>query len=389
MTTSLVEAAVATAHRHGRALLKFLSANDCRLTGSHQCGMYLPRRVWPLFAPFPPTPGRLDKHEVSIDWQGGEQSTDSVVTWYGQKTRREYRLTKFGRDFPYLREDQVGDLLVLVPTGRSSFAAFIFDSADDIADVQAALGVEAIDGWGAFDPSGGSSSERDDDCIMRQFREFADALRVFPGGDAFSQAARDALVRCVRGFPNRTVDQRLVELFQAEYDLFKMVESRLCETEARGPFSTIDDFLKTASSIMNRRKSRAGRSMENHVGHLLAEARIPFDPRPKIEGEPDVVIPSKAAYEDASYPTKKLFMLGIKTTCKDRWRQVTREAPRITTKHLITLQEGISESQLAEMRKQKVVLVVPRHMHAHYPAAAREYLMDFEGFIKLVRRAHP
>jgi hypothetical protein len=389
MTTSLVEAAVTAAHQQGRALLKFLSANDCGLTGSHQCGMYLPRRVWPLFAPFPPSAGRLDKHEVAIDWQHGERSTDSVVTWYGQKSRREYRLTRFGRDFPYLRENRVGDLLVLVPTGPSSFAAFVFESADDIADVQASLGVEAIDGWGVFDPLGASDSEREDDCILRQFREFAEHLTAFPGGDAFSGAARDALVRCVHGFAARSVDQRLVELVHAEYDLFKLVESRLCESEVRGPFSTIDDFLKTAASIMNRRKSRAGRSMENHVGNLLREARIPFDPRPRIEGEPDVVIPSKSAYDDGSYPTKKLFMLGIKTTCKDRWRQVTREAPRIATKHLITLQEGISESQLSEMRKQEVVLVVPRRMHVHYPTAARKHLMDFEGFITLVRRAHP
>ena len=388
MTASMVEAAVASAHRSRRALLKYLSGNDCGLTGGHQCGMYLPKRFWKLFAPFAPVKGRLDRHEVAIDWQVGERSTSSMVTWYGQGTRSEYRLTRFGRKFPYLEADRVGDLVVLVPTGSSAFSAFVFDSAEDISDVQAALGVEVIDGCAAFDPNRIASAEHEDECLARQFKAFADQLVAFPSGDAFSKAAREALATCIGSLVSRSADDRLVQFVQAEYALFKTVEARLCCTEVQGPFTTIDDFLRTAASIMNRRKSRAGRSMENHVGHLLREAGIPFDSRPSIEGEPDVVIPSTAAYADKSYPADKLFMLGIKTTCKDRWRQVTREAPRIVKKHLITLQEGVSEAQLTEMRKQDVVLVVPKRMHVHYPTAVRGHLMDFQGFISLVRGAH-
>lgn len=387
MSTSLIESAIAAAYRSRRALLKFLSGNDCGKTDSHQYGIYLPKQAWQFFTPFPPARGRNDKHEVRIDWQGGERSTDSVVTWYG-KRKSEYRLTRFGLEFPYLSADRVGDLIVLIPTGPSSFSAFVFESADDIANIQAALGVEAIGGWGVFDSAGAAAVDQADDCIAGRFRQFADQLAAFPEGELFSQTALDALSSCIGGFRQRTVDERLVNLVRAEYDLFRMVESRLCEDEVRGPFSTIDDFLKIAASIMNRRKSRAGRSMENHVGHLLKAENIPFEPRPRIEGEPDVVIPSKSAYDDGSYPKERLFMLGIKTTCKDRWRQVTREAPRISTKHLITLQEGITEPQLAEMQNQNVVLVVPSGLHRHYPAAARSRLMDFEGFIRRVRAAH-
>ena len=80
------------------------------LTGSHECGFYLPISVWQMYTPHAPVKGRNDKHPVSIVWQDGRR-TDSVITWYGA-AKHEYRLTRFGKDFPFLNEDVVGDLLV-------------------------------------------------------------------------------------------------------------------------------------------------------------------------------------------------------------------------------------------------------------------------------------
>ena len=140
------------------------------------------------------------------------------------------------------------------------------------------------------------------------------------------------------------------------------------------------------ASIMNRRKSRAGRSMENHVEYLLTEAKIPFEVKPEIDGEPDIIIPGKDAYYDKKYPDDKLFMLGVKTTCKDRWRQILNEALRIKNKHLMTIQEGISKKQLLEMQKARVSLIVPKRLHTRYPKDPAIKLLDVEGFMKFVRR---
>ena len=91
-------------------------------------------------------------------------------------------------------------------------------------------------------------------------------------------------------------------------------------------FADIDDFIKTALSILNARKARAGRALENHIEFLFREAGLPFEMRATVEGtRPDVLMPGKKAYDDAlrgRYPTEKLIMIGVKTTCKDRWRQV-------------------------------------------------------------------
>jgi hypothetical protein len=137
---------------------------------------------------------------------------------------------------------------------------------------------------------------------------------------------------------------------------------------------------------MNRRKSRAGRSLENHFDYLLTKAEIPHVVRPsKVDGKPDIVIPSVEAYQDNRYPLNKLFMVGVKTTCKDRWRQVLNEAKRIREKHILTTQPGISKKQLNDMSEDGVHLIVPRSSHKQYPPSHMR-LLEVEQFIDLVRR---
>lgn len=78
-------------------------------------------------------------------------------------------------------------------------------------------------------------------------------------------------------------------------------------------------------------------------------------------------------------------MLAVKTTCKDRWRQILTEADRITTKHLLTLQEGVSEKQFQEMVGEGVQLVVPEPLKTSFPPSVQEHLQTLESFIADVR----
>jgi len=74
-------------------------------------------------------------------------------------------------------------------------------------------------------------------------------------------------------------------------------------------------------------------------------------------------------------------MLASKTTCKDRWRQILNEADRIAPKHLVTLQQGVSENQFTEMIAAGVTLVVPRKLHESYPSKIQPQLLTLEQFI--------
>jgi hypothetical protein len=81
-------------------------------------------------------------------------------------------------------------------------------------------------------------------------------------------------------------------------------------------------------------------------------------------------------------------MLGVKSTCKERWRQVLAEADRIKAKHLLTLEPGISEAQTAEMRKNDLLLVLPQSLHATYNPRQRDWLMDVRGFIGAIKAVY-
>lgn len=177
-----------------------------------------------------------------------------------------------------------------------------------------------------------------------------------------------------------------MECMDAEYKLFRLAERFLCRNEITRPFKSIDDFLSTAARIMNRRKARAGRALENHVECILRDFDIPFDIRPDVDGKPDIIIPGKVQYEDSTYPPSKLFMVGIKTTCKDRWRQVLNEARRIPRKHILTIQQGISANQLGEMHRSKVSLIVPERIQKQYPADTEIKIISLETFINNVKK---
>jgi EcoRII C terminal len=76
--------------------------------------------------------------------------------------------------------------------------------------------------------------------------------------------------------------------------------------------------------------------------------------------------------------------LASKSTIKERWRQVLREARKLSQKHLCTLQPGISQAQIAEMNDAGVVLVIPRAFQSSYkPGTAT--VLSVSDFIDRVR----
>ena len=116
------------------------------------------------------------------------------------------------------------------------------------------------------------------------------------------------------------------------------------------------------------------------------EEGLHFDQQVETEGgrKPDFVFPSEAAYHDDSFDSSKLRMLAVKTTLRERWTQVPEEAERIEKKHLLTLQEGVSEKQFVAMRAKGIQLVVPRPLHPRYARSIRPELMTLEDFMSEV-----
>ncbi|HEX9860007.1 MAG TPA: type II restriction endonuclease, partial [Nitrospirota bacterium] len=102
--------------------------------------------------------------------------------------------------------------------------------------------------------------------------------------------------------------------------------------------------------------------------------------------KPDFLFPGKIEYHDLAYDPARLTMLGVKSTCKDRWRQVLAEADRIEQKHLLTLETAISTNQTDEMQSKKLQLVLPRTIHTTYTPTQQAWLMDIATFTTMLRK---
>ena len=385
MPSPQAEQAIADALKVGRAIAKFISRNEVGETGGKQCGFYLPKDAWKLFTQQSPIKGVKNKDTVAVTWQDG-RVTQSAVTWYGQKTRSEYRLTRFGKDFPFLTSDNVGSLLVLVPEDYRNFRAYVLDFDEDIEAIQSVLDLQILTTWGAYEKGKLPAVETEDQCIDRHFRIFVERLNNFPRSSTLSEATRAAVEDCTKQFLTRSLDYQLMTWIELEYHLFRMLERKVCQEQITRLFKDIDDFLQTAASIMNRRKSRAGFSLENHVEYLLGKSSIPFDAQPNVDGKPDFLIPSAAAYQNVKYSEDRIIALGVKTTCKDRWRQVLNEATRVKRKHILTLQPGVSRNQLIEMNKANVCLIVPEKLHTEYPTDTGIELLTVDQFFQKAKK---
>ena len=85
------------------------------------------------------------------------------------------------------------------------------------------------------------------------------------------------------------------------------------------------------------------------------------------------------------FPAEDLVVLGAKTTCKDRWRQVLSEADRVEEKHLFTLQQALSKNQLKEMQDSHVKLVVPHVYISSFPREYQSSIWSLSTFILFVK----
>lgn len=211
----------------------------------------------------------------------------------------------------------------------------------------------------------------------------------FPKTLEFSSFARGTLEDAD---PREDPDAALMAWMEREEILFRTLERHLIGERLSQGFGgqegiDIDGFMGFSLSVQNRRKSRVGLALENHLAHLFDTLGIRCSRAAVTErrSKPDFLFPGIAEYHDPAFDPLRLTMLGVKSTCKDRWRQILPEADRVSLKHLLTLEAGISDNQTREMQSQGVQLVLPRSLHESYSPAQRAWLQDVRAFTELVR----
>lgn len=383
---NLLQKTILAAQNAKVAFSKFITANDTGTTGGHQAGYHIHKHSWPLFFDNPGDKGTNKDSFVTIRWQD-DFETSSRFIYYGVGTRNEYRLTRFGRGFPFLSDENVGDLLVICKKSSTFYEAYVLQRDEDIDDFFAAVNISVND-TNKIIPKHHEESQED---LMQQcFTRFIKSLEVdFPPTIKLSDNARSCY-NIAHNIDTKSIlenpDKRLINWLDAEFLLFKAIENDRYSERLKSLFSTVEELVETANSILNRRKSRAGRSLEHQLAEIFNRFKLSYEEQAVTEDnkKPDFLFPGREAYLNPKFDVSKLCVLGSKTTCKDRWRQVLNEADRIKTKHLFTLQQGISSNQLKEMIKYDVQLVVPKSNISSFPSIYRERLWTLEGFIRFV-----
>lgn len=379
---------------------KRLSANDTGLTKTHQGGPYFPKEF--LFRIFPSLhqPAVINpehRFDLCIDSHPDRRQVRAV--WYNNKTRNETRLTGWGgQQSALLDPDSTGALVIFVfvvnelNTSTECHVWVCQDSTQEdlfeerLGPVEPGSYVIWTPGTSFADDLFGPAARPRDSCHLSEQEMPPEWLLKFPSGEEIIRKTLE-----FRPPLSMNPDIRLLRRRECEYEIFLSIEQAVYLPRIREGFESIDGFIALAQTVLQSRKSRSGNSLELHAREIMNEeglrAATDFSHRPTIEGgkRPDFIFPSISAYEDAAFPGHRLRMLAAKTTCKDRWRQVINEADRIPVKHLLTLQEGVSEGQFREMREAGVQLVVPLGLHNSYPDAVRPHLVSFESFIGDVR----
>lgn len=388
--------------------VKRLSGNDTQANGTHQAGPYVPKEV--LLNIFPSI-NRPDIEnpdtwfELSVDSHGEKSQVRAI--WYNGKvrnsgTRNEARLTRFGGSKSVLlNPESTGSLAVFAfhrgEAGESTTChVWICDREEQAEVVEERIGVVEPGQWKLWTVD---EKERErfqnlskpiSSCWLEENEIPKIWLSQFPTG---AEIVRKTIE--LRGDHGVPVDNRLLRRRECEFELFRSVEHAIELPNIRKGFNSVQEFIDRANSVLQRRKSRSGKSLELHTREIFIEERLrenaDFQHQPESDPgkSPDFLFPSERAYKDTAFPTEKLRMLAVKTTCKDRWRQILKEADRIGTKHLLTLQEGVSEGQFKEMVDASVQLVVPSPLVTAYPKTVQPHLQTLESFISQVRLLNP
>jgi len=214
---------------------------------------------------------------------------------------------------------------------------------------------------------------------------------TFPKTREFSLFARDSLPEVDPAVD--CADDVIITWLEREEALFRRLERHIVSQRLKNGFmndsgADVDGFIPFSLSVQNRRKARAGQSLENHL-EALFQARSIFYSRGAVtenRNRPDFLFPGAGFYHDPEFSPDRLTMLGAKSTLKDRWRQVLAEADRISCKHLMTLEPAISENQTSQMHAVNLHLVIPEQIHKTYRNTQRKHLTTVTSFLDMVKQ---
>ena len=340
--------------RSERIFVKKLSRNDCSWAdhpGSHQSGIYIPSAIQE--SGFFPELGNTNPDKPHV------YDTFFEALWPASGEIRQSRLKHYsnkGREFHFTRlpKEQFSGLspaslllggLLNVPVESARHWFIVVDSVSEAAEIiESAFSLQTDFHFDLF-ASNVVNSALDEEATL--IAELTAALR---DGSIDTYIARQDLPR-----PEQLAAQAQTEWLaqhrhgsldpfaidapgdavmrisrDIEYALYKRAELRQRAAQVAGlllrgkdpvsdlvrGFGQLDGLFLSAAQT---RKSRAGRSFEQHVQRLLVDGRIRHQAQVVLGGRrPDFVLPDVATLNRAQ--NRETLILSLKTTLRERWK---------------------------------------------------------------------
>ena len=390
--------------------LKKLSLNDWQWTentDAHQGGVYIPAEA--RDSGFFPKLSRKERkttgHEIfecffDIDWIIPAERKKARLVNYRSKGEETHLTRLVKSEFAQISP---ASLLVIFRMAKSESAipqyrAMVADSSGpaferlaDIFDLKCDFHSDIRIPRKALDSAARRAEVFLNDAVDAffegRFSSFSKAHERMPDTVEMAELARRAFfqtsgLKSLNPFALRTPGDAVMTISRdIEYGIFKeyQLRARACEliktifgddpgktspqAAVRAAISNFDDINRIFLSAGQQRKSRAGYSFEHHLKRMLLDGDIPHEEQVVIESKkrPDFILPSLRVYKDASRNTEDALVLSLKTTLKERWKQVHGEIKNCDL-YLGTLDENIAANAIEDMATQGIRLVVPESL---------------------------
>ena len=90
-----------------------------------------------------------------------------------------------------------------------------------------------------------------------------------------------------------TSNETLARWLEREEQLFRALENVVIRERLAKNFATLGEFIEYSLSVQNRRKSRRGFALQNHLAELFTRLGLRFTPQAQTEAsnKPDFIFP--------------------------------------------------------------------------------------------------
>ncbi|MBI3222073.1 MAG: EcoRII [Nitrosomonadales bacterium] len=382
-------------------LIKKLSRNDCGWAdgskNGHQNGVYIPHAIresgfFPQLKNINPNKPHIFESQLKNIWPATGEIKTSNLKHYSNKGPEMHFTGVPKGEFAGLTPASlmIGGIL-REPVDEIQHWFMIVDSAsEEVELLEAMFDLRADFHYGLFDPAEALQIQKD------ETEQLVDELSA-----ALKKGSLAAFIATVSKMPAPEIlaaeaqrvflqQQQLGDLSpyempnpgdaimkisrDIEYSLYKRAERRYRAAEViriitSGGTDIVSSVVRgfpdldaTFLSASQHRKSRAGRSFEQHIARLLRDGKIAFEEQAVTGGRrPDFVLPSLVVLRAKKRAFEEALVLSAKTTLRERWKQVAMEKFNCAL-FLATVDDRVSAAAIDDMSDQGIHLVVPESL---------------------------